>query len=518
MANFDALKSMREEAVCPICLEFFAEPVTIDCGHNFCRVCIEQHWWSERGAATCPQCRTRLPRNSARPNCFVANMVENVRKLSLDERQPELRCPAHDERLKVFCSDDMAPICVVCATSRDHRGHFTSPVAEAAELYKGMVRNELKFFNEQMQEICQSQDKEEADIKKLKKVAANLQNDITSKFNQLHQFLRQEEESLRAKLEQEEKIILQQKEENMKIISEQRASFKQAISDLQGKLALDDAEFLQPFRVNHYNFRYSRSHEMWTHQEMDLYRFLDFLDFWAVLLKFKLKEKKRINDQDVKSILGRGSNLQFHKPTEVPIDLSHGDFNVLFQYNVWKRMLKLIKPVPAALTLNLNTAHERLVLSSDLRAVKLGEKQNVPDQAERFIHWHAVLALQGFRTGQHYWEVDVGKNTYWGMGVVKESLPRKSEFKPEPKSGFWVLWCLEEKYTIISSYRTSIPVRIKPQRLGIYLDYEAGKVSFYNTDDISHLHTFRDKFTEKLYPFFLTGCNIDSLQIVHLHI
>ncbi|XP_069775832.1 E3 ubiquitin-protein ligase TRIM39-like isoform X2 [Narcine bancroftii] len=466
MANFDALKSMREEAVCPICLEFFAEPVTIDCGHNFCRVCIEQHWWSERGAATCPQCRTRLPRNSARPNCFVANMVENVRKLSLDERQPELRCPAHDERLKVFCSDDMAPICVVCATSRDHRGHFTSPVAEAAELYKGMVRNELKFFNEQMQEICQSQDKEEADIKKLKKVAANLQNDITSKFNQLHQFLRQEEESLRAKLEQEEKIILQQKEENMKIISEQRASFKQAISDLQGKLALDDAEFLQ----------------------------------------------------DVKSILGRGSNLQFHKPTEVPIDLSHGDFNVLFQYNVWKRMLKLIKPVPAALTLNLNTAHERLVLSSDLRAVKLGEKQNVPDQAERFIHWHAVLALQGFRTGQHYWEVDVGKNTYWGMGVVKESLPRKSEFKPEPKSGFWVLWCLEEKYTIISSYRTSIPVRIKPQRLGIYLDYEAGKVSFYNTDDISHLHTFRDKFTEKLYPFFLTGCNIDSLQIVHLHI
>ncbi|XP_051899863.1 E3 ubiquitin-protein ligase TRIM39-like [Pristis pectinata] len=468
MASLDVLKSMKDEAMCPICLEFFVEPVTIDCGHNFCRACILRHWGSERGTSTCPQCRTQLPQKTLRPNCFVSNIVENVMKLRLDEAslQPELRCKEHDERLKVFCSDDQRPICVVCATSRDHQGHSTSPVGEAAELYRGVLRKEIESLNEQLQEICKSQDKEEADIKELKKQSAKLQKNIASKFEQLHQFLHQEEKNLKTKLEQKENTILQQKEENLKKISDQHTSFKQVLTDVQGKMNLEDAEFLQ----------------------------------------------------DLKSVLGRCANLQFNKPKRVSIDLSQGDFSGPFQYSMWKRMLKMIHPVPFSMTLNPNTAHPRLVLSNNLTAVSLGVKQKVPDKMERFMQWHAVLAVESFNAGTHYWEVEVGKNGMWSVGVVKQSVPRQKEFAPEPKAGVWVLWRLGEEYTTMSSPRTALSVKVKPQRLGVYLDYEAGQLSLYNADDMSHLYTFKDKFTEKLYPFFLTGCDGDPLQIFHLNI
>ncbi|XP_078251310.1 zinc-binding protein A33-like isoform X2 [Rhinoraja longicauda] len=210
--------------------------------------------------------------------------------------------------------------------------------------------------------------------------------------------------------------------------------------------------------------------------------------------------------------------MQFQRPARVSIDLSQDDFSGPFQFSLWKRMLKLINPVPIKLKLNPNTAHPRLILSSDLTAIRLGAKQMVPDRPERFVQWHGVLASQGFNTGSHYWEVEVGRNTMWSVGVVKASVPRKAEFTPEPKSGAWVLWRLGEEYTTMSSPRTALPVPVKPQRLGVYLNYEAGQVTLYNADYMSHLYTFTDKFTEKLYPFFLTGCNIDSLQIVHLHI
>ncbi|XP_055521398.1 zinc-binding protein A33-like [Leucoraja erinacea] len=164
--------------------------------------------------------------------------------------------------------------------------------------------------------------------------------------------------------------------------------------------------------------------------------------------------------------------------------------------------------VPIKLKLNPDTAHPRLILSSDLTAIR----------PERFVQWHGVLASQGFNTGSHYWEVEVGRNTMWSVGVVKASVLRKAEFTPEPKSGAWVLWRLGEEYTTMSSPRTALPVPVKPQRLGMYLNYEAGQVTLYNADDMSHLYTFRDKLSEKLYPYFSKGCNIECMQIVHLHI
>lgn len=146
MALAGALERLQEEAICPICLEYMSEPVSIDCGHNFCRGCIAKHCqdkglWAD-GPFSCPQCRASCHRSSFRPNKQLANIVESIRQLGLwGSAAPEPGpgtplCPQHDERLKLFCEEEEEAICVVCRESLQHRSHTVYPIEEAAQVYK----------------------------------------------------------------------------------------------------------------------------------------------------------------------------------------------------------------------------------------------------------------------------------------------------------------------------------------------------------------------------------------------
>lgn len=148
MALSEALERLHEEAVCSICLEYMSEPVSVDCGHNFCRGCIGKHCqdkglWND-APFTCPQCRAPCRRSSMRPNRQLANIVESIRQLGLrgdvgtgtGAGSGSPLCPLHDERLKLFCEGDEQPICVVCRESQQHRSHTVYPIEEAAQVYK----------------------------------------------------------------------------------------------------------------------------------------------------------------------------------------------------------------------------------------------------------------------------------------------------------------------------------------------------------------------------------------------
>lgn len=146
MALAGALERLQEEAICPICLEYMSEPVSIDCGHNFCRGCIAKHCqekglWAD-GPFSCPQCRASCHRSGFRPNRQLANIVESIRQLGLragpgTEPGPGTPlCPQHDERLKLFCEEEEEAICVVCRESLHHRSHTVYPIEEAAQVYK----------------------------------------------------------------------------------------------------------------------------------------------------------------------------------------------------------------------------------------------------------------------------------------------------------------------------------------------------------------------------------------------
>ncbi|XP_061456295.1 zinc finger protein RFP-like [Rhineura floridana] len=131
-------QDLCKQATCPICLEYFRDPVIIpECGHSFCRACLSQCWEKSGAEASCPQCRERVPHRNIIPNRRLANVAEIVKKLSLqEEKRVEGRvCEKHQEPLKLFCKDDEAPICVVCDRSKEHTGHKVIPLEEASQEY-----------------------------------------------------------------------------------------------------------------------------------------------------------------------------------------------------------------------------------------------------------------------------------------------------------------------------------------------------------------------------------------------
>ncbi|XP_015201598.1 E3 ubiquitin-protein ligase TRIM39-like [Lepisosteus oculatus] len=168
--------------------------------------------------------------------------------------------------------------------------------------------------------------------------------------------------------------------------------------------------------------------------------------------------------------------------------------------------LKRIRKYAADVTLDPGTAHPNLVLSEDGKRVRHRERQQVlPDNPERFDQIVRVLGREGFTSGRHYWEVAVGGKTKWDLGVARASVTRNSNLGPELSNGYWAL-LLREGNTYFSSERlhSSFSLSPQPQKVGVYLDYEAGEVSFYNVEAGSHIHTFRDTFAEKLHPYFNT--------------
>ncbi|XP_060706389.1 E3 ubiquitin-protein ligase TRIM69-like [Hemiscyllium ocellatum] len=160
---------------------------------------------------------------------------------------------------------------------------------------------------------------------------------------------------------------------------------------------------------------------------------------------------------------------------------------------------------PTSLTLDPVTANPRLVLSADRTSARLAKRQHVfPHNTKRFDLELFVLGSEGFTSGRQYWEVETGNKTLCIVGVAQESVKRKGNVNLKPESGYWVLWLFPESDS--ASFRSSsraIHTQMEKQRkIGVFLDYEGGQVSFYNAGTMSHLHTFTHTFTERVFPFF----------------
>ncbi|XP_078271832.1 uncharacterized protein LOC144602578 [Rhinoraja longicauda] len=181
--------------------------------------------------------------------------------------------------------------------------------------------------------------------------------------------------------------------------------------------------------------------------------------------------------------------------------VEHGQWTPLVQ-SEWKRILGH----QVSVTLDAETAHAQLEVSEDRKRVRrTGTERSLPDTGKRFTDWPCVLGSEGFTSGRHYWEVEVGGCRYWGLGVAAESVEREGEVTKTPETGVWSIERLDDEFHARTSPPSPLPARPIPGRVGVYLSYQSGAVSFYDAATKSHLHTFTgNKFMEKCYPFFWT--------------
>ncbi|XP_064219154.1 butyrophilin subfamily 2 member A2 isoform X1 [Aotus nancymaae] len=169
----------------------------------------------------------------------------------------------------------------------------------------------------------------------------------------------------------------------------------------------------------------------------------------------------------------------------------------------------------ADVVLDPDTAHPELFLSEDQRSVRRGPfRQSMPDNPERFNSQPCVLGRESFTSGKHYWEVEVENVMVWTVGVCRDSVERKGEFLLLPQNGFWTLEMFGNQYRALSSPERILPLKESLCRVGIFLDYEAGDVSFYNMTDRSHIYTCpRSVFSVPVRPFFRLGSDDSPIFI-----
>ncbi|XP_013365590.1 PREDICTED: E3 ubiquitin-protein ligase TRIM58 isoform X2 [Chinchilla lanigera] len=436
---------LQEDARCAVCLDLLRAPVSVDCGHSFCAACVHALLDAPgRPDAPCPQCRASVRPEGVRPNRQLAALVDGVRRLALAEGDAggAERCALHGQELALFCSQDGRVLCAACAAGDEHRGHRTTALREAAEEHRVKLQLALEAVRKEVDEASAQEVTVGKKIVVWKKVEVQRQR-FRLEFEKHRGFLALEEQLQLRRLEEEERATLQR-------LRDSRAQLAQHIKALK-----ELAEELE-----------ERSQSM----------------------ALRLLE-------GVSEVLSRSKAVTRLEPEATPLEL-----RTVCHIPGMRDMMRRFQ---VDMKLDPTTAHPSLLLTTDLRSVQDGELwRDVPGSPERFDTWPCVLGLQSFSSGRHYWEVVVGEKAEWGLGVCRDSLPRQGEAAPSPENGVWALWLLRAaEYMVLGS--PSVPLlQSRPGRVGVFLDYEAGEISFYDVTHESHIYTFSQLLSGFLRPYF----------------
>ncbi|XP_065271796.1 zinc finger protein RFP-like [Emys orbicularis] len=462
MAAESPAERLRDELTCSICLEYFQEPVSVHCGHNFCRACISQCWGESEPNFSCPQCRETAQQRNFRPSRELARVIEIAKGLSFQAAKGsrgEQVCERHQEALKLFCEEDQTPICVVCDKSKAHRSHTVAPIEEAAQEYKEQFQTRLQALMEEREKLLGWKlTGEKRSSEYVGKTEAEREK-IVAQFKQLHQFLEEEEQLLLARLGELEKEIVKLQDENITKLSAEISRLSELISEMEGKCQQPASEFLQ----------------------------------------------------DIRSTLGRCQQGKLQQPVEISPDLAKrlGDFtqkNIVLKETLRKFQDALMFELQTAMTLDPDTAHPQLVLSADRKSVRLGDTwQQVPNNPERFDAVFCVLGSEGFTSGRHCWEVDLGDGQCWAVGVARESVRRKRGLSFNPKEVIWaVQWLHRDQFQARTFPETTVSLGRVPSRIRVCLDCDEGQVAFFSADNKAPIFTFPPaSFNgERIRPWF----------------
>ncbi|XP_065600971.1 E3 ubiquitin-protein ligase TRIM7-like [Cyrtonyx montezumae] len=450
-------EQLQAEATCPLCLELFSQPVLTACGHSLCSSCARELLGTPPRPTACPQCRAAVEPGSLRPNFTlgaVAELAAALEKIAADEAKRP-RCPEHGEPLGSFCHSCFQVLCPRCREEGPHCGHRTRPAEEAAKELRGTLQGNLEFLEKEKEEF----NPKDESISIVTEMVALDQESVHSAFEQLQQFLQEQEGTLLAQLHEVHARLTEEHQQHVHRVSERRVLLEELIADIQKKREQPAVEFL-----------------------MDIAGILDRCGVAKVPIPRPFSPE----------LLRTARSLR-KKSKEVLATLS--DFRVNLLSKVDTERVKVV--------LDPETASSYLTISSDCRTVQIAEgHQNLPDNPKRFTGSSSVLGSQGFTAGRHYWELEVGDGNSWAVGVALESVERK-ESVIMAMDKIWALrmdW--NHSYTTLTMPPTPLSLQDEPQRIRIHLDYEAGQVTFYNTDNMQQILQFNVSFTEKVFPYF----------------
>ncbi|XP_038181428.2 tripartite motif-containing protein 75-like [Arvicola amphibius] len=463
MSQASNLTKLQAETKCNICHDDLQDPVTTECGHNFCHTCLTSFSEDPQGGFSCPVCRQPCQVRNLTSNVQLGSMVEMAQQHHSEtnrnnSQETSTRCEQHNQVLTFFCEEDLQLLCDQCIGPGSHSSHQVTPVAEAASQNSEKFCGFIKSIKRNIIEIQDLKDLQSERIKALRKKTEAQKQELTSEFERLSRFLDGEQQKAFSRLKQEERDLKQKLSENIAALEHYISTASSLRSNAEKNRKLSDVEMLSTVK-----------------------------DFY----------------QKSESLCS---------PDIVPAQIGREAYNFPPQYSA---LQKLIQQFTVQVTLDPETAHPNLLVSEDRKCVTLLKKrQGLPRSSKRFTRSRVVLGIPNFNSGRHYWEVKVGKKPEWAIGICQANLPPGARWSSSAPLECWRILWQGDCFVVSGAADPNSKLKVTtPRTIGVFLDYELGEVSFYSMPEKSHIYTFRDTFTEPVCPYFHLKLHSEPLRL-----
>ncbi|KAJ8798402.1 hypothetical protein J1605_001527 [Eschrichtius robustus] len=447
----DIPEAFQKELTCLVCLNYLLDPVTTGCGHSFCRSCLCLFWEQAEDPASCPVCRQRSEQTNLKTNFLLKNLVSIARKANLGQflNSEEHRCGTHKETKKIFCEAHKSLLCLVCSQSQEHRAHRHRSTEEAAEEYWEKLANQMRSLWEKIQEIERNLKKDGRGTDPWMFYVYRYGDMIRKTYQMVTPFLQEEENYYLGSIIKESQKICKQIRKRQEEMSGKKTDLKVIYKELMKMSYKPDVELLQ-----------------------------------------ELGDKLKWSE-----------SAQLHMPQPLLPELRARPITGLMD---WLNRFR----VNIAFNNEVSSQHFRLF--DDVRSLKYEHDSLCVSLDGRTSRYFAAWGSRGFTSGKQYWEVDVDGSWDWAVGVCKDSWTRKNDgiLKESNRDSFLLVCVKEDHHYRLWTTTPTTPLYIeKPLgRVGVFLDFDSGSMSFVDVAKRSLLWRYEDGlFTSPVRPFICTG-------------